>query len=168
MKTTIILLTILSFTMTSFTINPERPVEYSSEQMAIQVVTALQHSSTQEYVTLFPSLQEFHQMMDENSLLYGDFLPEAKEEFAVHYESDLIPLVKESFDRVLREGKKIGINWNTIQFKRTESIDVIDHGIAATPVTIVFSSNGKEYKLSMEKALVLHARWKVSQFIKLV
>ena len=168
MKTSIILSTLLSITMTSFTTNPQRPAEYTSDQMAVRVVTALQHSSAQEYAALFPSLQDFHQMMEENSLLYGDFLREAKEEFTVHYESDLIPSVKESFDQIIREGKKIGINWNTIQFKRIESGKVIDQGIAATPVTIVFTAEGKEYKLAMEKALVLHAQWKVSQYLRLV
>lgn len=170
---TIILSTILFLAMTSFTINPSAKYQsvasvYSSEEMAKQVITALQHMSSQEYVALFPTLQEFHQMMEKNSLFYGEFLSEAKEEFATHYESDLIPSVKASFERIIFEGKEKGIAWNSIRFERIEPTELMEQQFAAAPVTIVFTANGKEYKLNLEKALVMQASWKVSQFMRLI
>jgi hypothetical protein len=171
---TIIISTILSLTtMTSCTTDPNVEhqsvtVANSSEEMAKQVINALQHSSSQNYVALFPTLQEFHQMMEKNSSLYGESLSSAKQDFATTYESDLIPTVKKSFDRIVAEGKKKGIEWNTIRFERIESIETMEQQFATAPVTIVFNSNGKEYKLILEKALLMHAQWKVSQFIKLV
>jgi len=120
--------------------------------------------SSQEYVALFPTLQEFHQMMEKNSLFYGEFLSAAKQEFTTTYESHLVTAVKESFDRIIREGNKKGIAWNTI---RLESSEIVKQQFAEAQVAIVFTSNEKRYRLSLEKALIMNARWKVSQFIKL-
>ena len=170
---TIICSTILLVTMTSCNVDPSPTYQpaasvYSSKAMAEQVITALQHMSSQEYVALFPTLQEFHQMMEKNSLFYGEFLSAAKQEFTTTYESHLITTVKESFDRIIREGNKKGIAWNTIRFERIESSETVKQQFAEAQVAIVFTANEKRYRLSLEKALIMNARWKVSQFIKLV
>ena len=169
---TIICSTILLVTMTSCNVDPSPTYQpaasaYSSKEMAEQVIIALQHMSSQEYVALFPTLQEFHQMMEKNSLFYGEFLSAAKQEFTTTYESHLITTVKESFDRIIREGNKKGIAWNTIRFERIESSETVKQQFAEAQVAIVFTANEKRYRLSLEKALIMNARWKVSQFIKL-
>ena len=168
---TIICSTILFVTMTSCNVDPSPTYQpaasaYSSKEMAEQVITALQHMSSQEYVALFPTLQEFHQMMEKNSLFYGEFLSAAKQEFTTTYESHLVTAVKESFDRIIREGNKKGIAWNTIRFN--ESSEIVKQQFTEAQVAIVFTSNEKRYRLSLEKTLIMNARWKVSQFIKLV
>ena len=169
---TIICSTILFVTMTSCNVDPSPTYQpaasaYSSKEMAEQVITALQHMSSQEYVALFPTLQEFHQMMEKNSPFYGESLSAAKQEFATTYESHLITAVKESFDQVIREGNENGIAWSTIRFERVESSEIMKQQFAEAQVAIVFTSNEKRYRLSLEKALIMNARWKVSQFIKL-
>jgi len=170
---TIICSTILFLTITSCNVDPSPTYQpaasaYSSKEMAEQVIIALQHMSSQEYVSLFPTLQEFHQMMEKNSLFYGEFLSAAKQEFATTYESHLVTAVKESFDRIILEGNKKGIAWNTIRFERIESSEIVKQQFAEAQVAIVFTSNEKRYRLSLEKAFIMNARWKVSQFIKLV
>jgi len=170
---TIICSTILFLTITSCNVDPSPTYpsaasRYSSKEMAEQVITALQHMSSHEYIALFPTLQEFHQIMEKNSLLYGESLSAAKQEFATTYENHLITAVKESFDRIIREGNKKGIAWNTIRFERTESSEIVKQQFAQAQVVIVFTANGKRYSLSLEKALIINARWRVSQFIKLV
>jgi hypothetical protein len=170
---TIICSTILFLTMTSCNVDPSPTYQpaasaSSSKEMAEQVITALQHMSSQEYIALFPTLQEFHQMMEKNSPFYGESLSAAKQEFATTYESHLIPAVKESFDRIVREGNKKGIEWSTIRFERMESSKIVKQQFAQAQVVIVFTANGKKYSLSLEKALIMNAQWKVSQFIKLV
>jgi hypothetical protein len=41
------------------------------EKMAQQVIVALRQTSPEGYVALFPSLAEFHNLMDENADVYG-------------------------------------------------------------------------------------------------
>jgi hypothetical protein len=164
---------ILLLTMTSCNVDPGptyRPFAsaYSSEEMAKQIITALQHVSSQEYVALFPTLQEFHQMMEMNSVFYGESLSAAKQEFANTYQNHLIPAVKESFDRIIREGNKKGIAWNTIRFERIESSKIMEEQFGQAQVVIVFTANGKAYRLSLKKALIMNAQWKISQSIELV
>jgi hypothetical protein len=141
---------------------------YFSTEMGKQVITALQHMSCQEYVALFPILQEFHQMMEKNSVFYGESLSAAKQEFANTYQSHLIPAVKDSFDRIIREGNKKGITWNTIRFERIESSEIMEPQFGQAQVVIVFTANGKVYRLGLTKALIMNEQWKVSQFIELI
>jgi hypothetical protein len=141
---------------------------YSSTEMGKQVITALQHMSCQEYVSLFPMLQEFHQMMEKNSAFYGESLSVAKQEFANTYQSHLIPAVQESFNRIIREGNKKRIAWNTIRFERIEPAEIMEPEFGQVQVVIVFTSNGKAYRLGLKKALIMNEQWKVSQFIELI
>ena len=45
-------------------------------------------------------------MMEKNSDFYGESLSAAKQEFAHTYENHLVTAVKESFDRIIREGSE--------------------------------------------------------------
>ena len=168
---TIIHFTILLVALSSCNIDTTptyRSSAYSSEEMANHVITALQHVASQEYIALFPTLQEFHQVMEKNSDLYGESLSAAKEEFAYTYKSDLIHAVKESFDRVIQEGSKKGISWSTIVFERVESAETKEEQFGQGQVSIVFSSSGTTHRLIIKKTVIMNAQWKVSQFIELV
>lgn len=162
MKTASALLTIVAMTMSSFTVTYSE----TSEKMAQHVVSAFQHNSAQEFASLFPSLQEFHQLMDETPWLYGDFLLEAKKEFASEYESELLPEVRDAFQHILIEGKKKGIDWSSIEYVRTEVGNISESKSA--PVTVVFLSNGKEHRIRIENAMTIHDQWKVSQYLHLI
>lgn len=103
--------------------------------------------------------------MEKNSDVYGEALLDAKQEFAVTYESILAPAVKESFDRIIREGNKKGISWNTVRFERIVPSEEMELGQA--PLSIVFDANGEKYTLILEKVLIVNAQWKVTQFMEL-
>lgn len=139
----------------------------SSEQMARKVVTALKKSSPEAYAALFPTLEEFLQVMNENALVYGETLEAAKEEFAASYEKKILPALKESFAQIIQEGKEKGIDWSSIQYQRME-YSTPQGNNSTTPFTIVFSSKGKEYRLRIENAFLLHNEWKVGQNVKLI
>jgi len=169
MKTTIMLSTLLSFTITSFTLNQYADRKsadvLTSEQMAIEVIAAFRHMSAKTYTTLFPTLAEFQTLMDENAFVYGDFLREAKEEFAMQYHQQLVPSVVSAFEEIIKQGKEKGLDWSTIRYQGIE----LDKNAEKHPVlTIVFTANGTEHHLIIEKTLVFHDQWKVSQFIRLV
>src|SRR5687767_10445098 len=118
MKKTFVILTIATtLILSSFTLMPLK----TSEQMAQQIVTAFQHGAPQEFVSQFPTLEEFHQRMDENARIYGDQLPEAKKEMEREYESELLPEATEAFQHMILQGRKKGIDWNSIQYIRTEA-----------------------------------------------
>jgi hypothetical protein len=169
MKKTILALTALSFTFSSFTSAPEtRRSITSSEQMAQLVLTALQQSSMTEYATLFPSLAEFQDVMKTNSELYGAYLNEAQREFATNYESHLLPAVKKSFNALVEEGQAKGIDWKSIRLREVTLSEDAPHQFNSLPVTITFTSNGTEHKLLIERALVINGEWRISQFVKLV
>ncbi|HEY5917727.1 MAG TPA: hypothetical protein VIU13_10015, partial [Chryseolinea sp.] len=116
------------------------------ERTALSVISAFKHNSIDEYSQMVPSLIEFHQIMDANDKLYGGFLTEAKREFAIRYERELIPSVRQAFTSVIAEGSKRGIDWQKIEFVRVETIELQGHENHAQ-LDIVFREKGKEYTL---------------------
>ena len=172
MKKSIVTLATLSLFLTAFTPNTmvteKKKKITTSEQMAEHIVSALQHSSAKEYSTMFPSLEDFNDMMKESSEIYGTYLADAQREFANNYEHKLIPTVEHAFELLIEEGRSKGIEWNNIRYIGTEQRDQPQHKFSPVPVTIVFSSNGVEHKIYIERALVINGQWRVSQFIKLV
>src|SRR5690349_43914 len=131
MKTASVFLMTVVLTMSSFKKKPAEP----ADQMAQHVLTAFQHSSPQEFALQFPTLSEFHKFMDENATIYGDMLPEAKRAFAAEYESDLLPEAESAFQHILLQGKKKGIDWNSIQYLRTDVSNV--SGVKTATLTIL-------------------------------
>ena len=172
MKKSIVTLATLSLFLTAFTPNTmvteKKKKITTSEQMAEHIVSALQHSSAKEYSTMFPSLEDFNDMMKESSEIYGTYLADAQREFANNYEHKLIPTVEHAFELLIEEGRSKGIEWTNIRYIGTEQREQPQHKFSPVPVTIVFSSNGVEHKIYIERALVINGQWKVSQFIKLV
>lgn len=165
MKTTIIFMAI-AILSTAALPNPF-VTKNSSERVGKQVVAALKNYSPEAYVNLFPTLSEFHKIMDENAVIYGNTLSEAKAEFAARYESEILPSLKESFTSIINEGKKKGIDWGEVNYERIE-YSTPQQNLATAPFTIVFSSNGSEYRLRIEKAFVLNKEWKVSSAVELI
>jgi hypothetical protein len=172
MKKTILALTALSLTFSSFTsknmVADRKRKITSSEQMAQLVLTALQKSSVTEYVMLFPSLGEFQDVMKANSELYGTYLNDAQREFATNYDAHLLPAVKESFDILVNAGKSKGIDWKAIRLVEVKLSEEASHQFNSLPLTITFTSHGIEHKLQIERALVINGEWRISQFVKLV
>ena len=132
----------------------------AAERMAIAVVTAFQHRSLQEYTALFPSVEAFHKIMEENSSFYGGNLEEAKEEFEMQYSTEILPALNQSFKSIVAQGIKEGIEWSTIKLVHVEMNE-------QSQATIIFSSKGKEYHLEFEKTLLINGEWKVSQYLRL-
>jgi hypothetical protein len=168
MKNTTLILSVLIMTLSSFTPNSTSGSK-ASEQTALRIVAALQHSSAMEYAALYPTLAEFHQIMTENEAFYGMFAKEARDEFALDYERYLIPKAKESFHALIKEGRNKGIDWSKVRFVRVAVVEEEDADtFTSAPFTVVVSAEGKEYKIRIEKALFINGSWRVSQFIKLV
>ncbi|HEX5169893.1 MAG TPA: hypothetical protein VFW11_12030 [Cyclobacteriaceae bacterium] len=165
MKTTIVVLALTAVTTVALSNRFARG--NSSEQVARKVVIALKKSSPEAYTALFPTLEEFHQIMDENSVVYGETLNAAKEEFANHYENEILPALKEEFARILSEGKEKGIDWSAISYERIEYSKPQGNKLTR-PLTIVFSSKGKEHHLQIDNAFILHEEWRVGQSIRLM
>jgi hypothetical protein len=136
------------------------------ELMAQQVIVAFRQASPVAYVALFPSLAEFHDLMDANAHVYGETLEAAKEEFSLRYKNEVLPLVEKSFAIILQEGSKKGIDWSQINFERVEC--TTSGNRRAGSFTIVFSAGGKEYRMNISKAFVLNDEWKVSSEISLI
>ena len=164
MKTSIILLTVLSMTITSFE-TIERDAEAAAERMAHHVVTALQHRSLEEYKALFPTLEAVHGIMEYNAGLYANNLEAAKEDFKIHYVHGALPELNKSFKSIIADGVKAGINWSKIKL---ENVEFSKTGTSIAPATITFSCEGNEYKLQFERMLFINGDWKVSQFAELI
>jgi hypothetical protein len=105
--------------------------------------------------------------MDENAVVYGKNLMAAKEEFAAHYEHEIIPSLKRSFSTLIREGNKKGIDWSTITYNRVE-YEAPEGDLSTISFVIVINTKGKEYRINIEKAFVLHDEWKLGAEIKLI
>ena len=163
MNKSIILLSALTMTMASFN-NIKRDdhvANIPAERMAANVVTAFQHRSLEEYKVLFPTLEVFHAMMEKNSNFYGKNLQEAKADFDTQYTREVLPALNQSFESVLAQGRKAGINWSVIKFVRVEL------GSSDVPTTITFSSQDKQYHLRFEKPLFINGEWMISPHVTL-
>jgi hypothetical protein len=165
MKQSIILLSILTMTLSSFkTIKTSEAGDAAAERMALNIVHALQHNSLEEYTTLYPSLISFYDMMEKNAVYYGNNLDEAKRDFELQYHRQVIPALNHSFNAIITKGKTTGIDWKTIKLVGIELGEQTSNSTA----TITFTSNNKEYRLKFHKALFLDGEWKVSQYVELV
>jgi hypothetical protein len=146
-------------------IETDSKIEIASEALAHKLTLALQFSSQESLNSLFPSLKEFHQLMDENKGFYGASLVDAKLDFAIEYRKTILPQISDSFDKIKEEGMKRGIDWKNIKPVRWESKPSND---GAVIFTLTLSSNGKEFQVLVEKALLIKDQLFVSQFVKLV
>jgi hypothetical protein len=155
------------FSMLSTGIQNTNSVRNATEQAASNVVHAFQSRSVEAYRALLPSLSDFHHIMDENRGLYGEFLAEAKREFAIQYEREVIPSAQEAFNAVIAEGNKRGIDWQAVEFVR---VTKSENEPAQRPIRldIVFRSAEKEYTLRIENAFIWNDQWKVTQFVELI
>lgn len=164
MKTTLLTFIAVLMVMTSF--DHRNNSNVAADRMALQVISALHKSSTYHYSVLYPPVDAFYELMEENTALYGSNFEEAKAVFTHEYQTKVIPAMNKSFEDVLTQGKKSGIDWRTIKFERVEST-ATEQELTFAPITIVFSANTKEYKLVIDKAIYFNSQWKVSQFISL-
>jgi hypothetical protein len=155
------------FSMFSTGIQNNSALTNSPEKIASNVIHAFRTKSIEEYSAMFPTLSDFHQIMDANDKLYGGFLTEAKHEFTSRYEQELIPSMKEAFNSVIDEGTKRGIDWQKIEFARVHKVDLQGYENHAQ-LDIVFREEGNEYTLRIENAFIWHGEWKVTQFIQLI
>ena len=165
MKTTIILITVALLTTAASPIST-RP-QNASQYLAEQIIDALRNSSPEDYAALFPTIAEFHAIMDKNSSLYGEYLTAAKDEFALRYENELLPKVKNSFVAFLQEGTANGIEWSQISLERIDC-NPSAKALKPMPFSIMFSANGKEYQMTINRAFIIHDVWKVSSEISLI
>ena len=172
MKSLISTLLIVTMTASSLTISQATAKRLlfnpSSEDAAQKILAALQATSSEEYVALYPTLEEFHQMMINNAHVYGEYLNDAKRDFADNYVADQLPELRESFDELINKGIQIGIEWKSIQYLGIELDQQETPDLKPVPFTVVFLSNGKRYRLCIEKAFVLNGQWRVSSELALL
>lgn len=152
--------------MSSFT--QETVTLVSSDEVASRVVEALRQSSADQYMALIPSLADFDRIMQENEAFYGAYFEEARAEFAGYYVSELLPSARETFGKILKEGSARGINWSDVHYEGVEVSPAGTAPMAATALTVVFSSEGKQYKLRMDDALVIHGNWNATHRLHLL
>lgn len=165
-----ILITLITMTFFSFipTGLDHRINHKASQDLAAQVVNALQQSSSIAYADLAPSVDDFKMIMAENAGLYGDHLAEAQEEFVADYLMKTIPAVKESFETLIDNGRRRGIDWSNISLVSWETIDLVEAPLSSAPFVIAIESGGKIVRIEIEKALYIGGHWHVSQYVKLI
>jgi hypothetical protein len=169
MKTSITLIALFAMTLTSFTTINRSSGETrftSAAQLGEKIISALNHQSVTEYTSLFPTLQEFHLLMDHNAPVYGPYLPEAKRDFEQEYRDVIIPAVAKSFEEILKTGTEKGISWSEVKFESAD-FDLANKTGLSVPGIVSFSYNGQVHHLRIEKAILLDNNWKVGQYLHL-
>ncbi len=169
MKTTLIL-TMITMTFISFTPTKveNRFNHKASQDLASQVVNALQQTSSSAYADLAPSIEDFKMIMTENADAYGDHLTEAQESFAIDYLKNTMPAVKKSFDALVNNGKRRGIDWSKVKLISWETFDLVEAPFISAPFVIAIESGETIFRVEIEKALYINGRWRVSQYVKLI
>jgi len=167
---TILILTLITMTFISFTpTKVENRINHkASQDLASQVVNALQQTSSNAYADLAPSIEDFKMIMMENADVYGDHLTEAQESFATDYLEKTMPAMKKSFDALINNGKSRGIDWSEIKLVSWETFDLVEAPLATAPFVIAIASGGTIFRIEIEKALYINGRWRVSQYVKLI
>jgi len=169
MKTTIALSTI-ALTLSAFT-TPLNPVNKNdmgnSTQTAQHLIKALKHSSISEYEMLFPKLDDFMWIMNQNASFYGDNLEEAKKEFAINYAQKVLPALYTSFEKIIAEGNDLGIDWQQAKFVRVEHEELSHAKFKTADLKIVFHVKGEEHDLFIKNALLIKGQWKMSKHVTL-
>lgn len=167
---TILILTMITMTFISFipTKVENRINHKESQDLASQVVNALQQTSSSAYADLAPSIEDFKMIMTENADAYGDHLTEAQESFAVDYLKNTMPAVKKSFDALINDGKRRGIDWSKVKLISWETFDLVEAPFISAPFVIAIESGETIFRVEIEKALYIHGRWRVSQYVKLI
>jgi hypothetical protein len=161
------LIAALAMTLTSFTAidrSSDNTEVTSATQLGEKIISALNHQSTAEYTGLFPTLEEFHLLMDHNASAYGPYLPDAKQDFEQEYRKVIIPTVTKSFEEILRAGTEKGIIWSEAKFESAD-FDLSNKTGLSVPGIISFSYKGQVHHLRVEKAILLDHNWKVGQYL---
>ena len=152
--------------LSSFTTAPTREDINSSSALGDRIVRSFQNQSADEFITLLPTLDEFHELMENNLEIYGSSLEEAKKDFSIEYNEHIVGAAKGSFTEVLNEGANRGIDWTGISFVKAEA-----DGQAtsfSSELTITFRSGAKEYKFRLRPAIVIDNQWRVTQNLELL
>lgn len=165
MKTPFIILSVISFTLSSFTTpSRNRDAKLAAERTGIQVIEAFKHETASEYAALFPNLVDFHTIMGLNSLWYGENLEAAKKEFADRYDA-LDREVYQAFQEILMDGKQHGIEWKNIRFNSAVLVAEPTKSIDASTLKIFFTASERQYTLTISRAMWIRGEFKVSQFL---
>ncbi|MBL7852684.1 MAG: hypothetical protein JNN04_17400 [Cyclobacteriaceae bacterium] len=145
---------------------PLTPVGNQVGQLVDHLLVALQQESVEAYTELFPTLKEFHEVMENNRNFYGESLAQAQREFADEYTRTLVPALQESFSRALSEGKELGIDWSRITLVSWE-LTPSTASSSAFQIAMKIQYEGTTYTLVIDKALVLHDQVHVSPAIRI-
>ncbi len=167
MKNSIILAGVISAALATFiTSNAKTPGVEDNIGAAISLMNALKQSSAFAYSELIPSVSELHGLMKDNEGLYGPYVQEAGQELTNDYIHNFLPAVEKSFDDVLEQGARRGIEWSKIQFVNYET----DGSEAQSPTyfAITFSSNGKNFQIRIENAFFVNGQFRANQHIRLI
>ena len=163
MKTITTLLTLIAVFMTMTSFKSEKVLVPATIRTAQKIVTALQQSSVEEYQKLTPSIDELFAVMNKNAALYGANLNEAKDELTSSYNTQVIPAIRESFNRILTEGEQRGIDWTLTKFVAVEQNKKDQNSFI-----LIINSAGFDHRLQIENVMVVEGELRVSQFIKFV
>ena len=138
----------------------------AAEQLGREVLESFRNQSATDYARLFPTLEELHQLMRQNGDVYNVFLGVAMEDFAKTYYAKVLPELVANFDDLVVSGSEKGVDWASAKFvSATENVSGKPNGEGT--IAINFDSNGKKYRLLIEKVIAIEDQLKVTQFISL-
>lgn len=147
-----------------------RRADVSTEQMSLlanQLTLALKDGSADEWVSQFPTLEEFHQLMDANRHVYGSTLEAAKAEFASTYDRQLLRDLKQSFATVMLDGVSRGIDWNQVKLENW-ILGPSPEDSSISQLFLVLSDRGRQFTVQIDNILVIHDVVHVGQKAKLL
>ncbi len=134
-------------------------------QLVDNLVTVLKSQSSDEFVKLFPSVEQFHALMTDNAGFYASSLPAAKEDFARTYRQSLLPVLRLSFNQLIKDGVEMGISWKGIRLVRWETSPTSPSG--KIQLVAIIEDRGIEHKVIIENALIINGGIYVSSAIRI-
>jgi hypothetical protein len=143
-------------------VNPDS----SAEKFASEIISSLQHTSREQFGALFPTLNEFYDLMERNREIYGDNLEAAKQDFADEYNHHIAPAMIEAYESIQHSAAVAGIDWSRVSVVRVAVEEGTD--LDKRQMTIYFSSNGEIHRLIIASAFKLNGQWKAGVKMNLI
>ncbi|MEQ8686890.1 MAG: hypothetical protein RIG68_08175 [Imperialibacter sp.] len=147
--------------------SPEEEKGTAAENLGRQILSSFQNKSIKEYYHLFPSLEELHGLMMANSEAYSVFLDVAKKDFAKVYQKRIKPEIESAYLRTFYAGCELGIEWSEVIFVGAYETEA-PRADGTNSLVIEFLYGQKNYKLLVEKVMMLSGEWKTTQYITLI
>lgn len=149
--------------------NPRMPeemvsadVDAAAQRLAEKLISTLQRDNA-DYLTLCATSEMFTDLMANSAELYGGHVTEAKRDFVMRYENNVLPAIRDMVRSIRDDGKRKGIDWKNVKISKVSLNEENGYHL-----TLQLDSNGTAFRIVLEKILLFDGEFKITQYGELI